>query len=33
MIIMNGIFANQADAKKVSNILGINRDGQYSFRW
>jgi len=32
MIIMNGIFANQADAKKVSNILGINRDGQYSFQ-
>ena len=31
MIIMNGVFANQEDIKKVSNILGVNRDGEYSF--
>jgi outer membrane protein OmpA-like peptidoglycan-associated protein len=31
MIIMNGVFANQEDTKKVSNILGINRDGEYTF--
>lgn len=31
MIIMSGVFANQEDIKKVSNILGVNRDGEYSF--
>ena len=32
MLIMNGVFANIEDAKKVSNILGINRDGEYNFK-
>ena len=32
MIIMNGVFANIEDAKKVSNIVGINRDGEYNFK-
>jgi outer membrane protein OmpA-like peptidoglycan-associated protein len=32
MLIMNGTFASIDDAKKVSNILGINRDGEYNFR-
>ncbi len=31
VISMSGLFANQADAKKVSNILGINREGTYNF--
>lgn len=28
---MDGIFANQSDAKRVADILNINRDGEYTY--
>ena len=31
MVIMDGIFANEKDTKKVSEILNINRDGEYTY--
>lgn len=31
IVTMDGIFANQADAKRVSDILNINRDGEYTY--
>lgn len=31
IVTMDGIFANQVDAKKVSDILNINRDGEYTY--
>jgi osmotically-inducible protein OsmY len=32
MLIMDGTFANNEDVKKVSNILSINRDGNYIYK-
>lgn len=31
MVVMDGIFANEKDTKKVSEILNINRDGEYTY--
>lgn len=31
IVTMDGIFSNEEDAKKVSNILNINRDGEYTY--
>ncbi len=31
VVIMNGLFANEEDTKKVANILNINRDGEYKY--
>ena len=31
LVIMDGIFANEKDTKKVSEILNINRDGEYTY--
>lgn len=31
IVTMDGIFANQSDAKRVSDILNINRDGEYTY--
>lgn len=31
VVIMDGIFANEEDSKKVFNFLNINRDGEYTY--
>ena len=31
MVVMDGIFANEKDTKKVSEILNINRDSEYTY--
>ena len=31
IVTMDGIFANQSDAKRVADILNINRDGEYTY--
>lgn len=31
IVVMDGIFANEEDSKKVSNLLNINRDGEYTY--
>jgi OmpA-OmpF porin, OOP family len=31
LIEMNGLFANEADAKKIADILNINREGNYQY--
>jgi len=31
MVVMDGIFSNENDTKKVSEILNINRDGEYTY--
>ena len=31
IVTMDGVFANQLDAKRVADILNINRDGEYTY--
>jgi outer membrane protein OmpA-like peptidoglycan-associated protein len=31
MLVMDGIFADENDTKKISDILNINRDGEYTY--
>jgi OmpA-OmpF porin, OOP family len=31
MLVMDGIFASEDDTKKISDILNINRDGEYTY--
>jgi len=31
LVEMNGLFANENDAKKISDILNINREGEYKY--
>ena len=31
IVVMDGMFANEKDAKKVSEILNVNRDGEYTY--
>lgn len=31
MVVMDGIFANEEESKKVANLLNINRDGEYTY--
>lgn len=31
MVVMDGIFSNEKDTKKVTEILNINRDGEYTY--
>ena len=31
LVVMDGMFSNENDAKKVSELLNINRDGEYTY--
>jgi OmpA-OmpF porin, OOP family len=31
IVVMDGMFPNEKDAKKVSEILNVNRDGEYTY--